>query len=273
MKGDVTNIQRFSVHDGPGIRSTVFLKGCPLSCIWCQNPEAMSRNPDIMHFQDQCIGCQKCVALCPHDCFKWQGKTEFRSNKCDRCGLCIEACPVCALRWTSYEINSYEVIAEVLKDKVFYDLSNGGVTLSGGEPLYQTMFCLDLAKKSKEQGLHVVLDTSGNIATESFMTVLPYIDLFLYDIKFIDNDLHKKYTGVSNQIILKNFHILCEADRNIKIRTPLIPGITDKDENLSKIKSFVKNCSSQIELEFIPFNNLTVEKYRMLGKICAVKKD
>lgn len=266
MNGLITNIQRFSIHDGPGIRTTVFLKGCPLSCIWCQNPEAIKSYPEILFFRSKCVGCKNCITVCPNRCFRWKDKTEFKSKDCDQCGLCLENCPSDALDWSSREISADDVLKEILKDKLYYDLSGGGITLSGGEPLNQAEFSQELVSKSKNAGLHVAVDTSGCVTTEVLMKIMPFIDLFLYDIKFIDDELYKKYTGESNVLILKNFRKLYDAGAKLLVRIPLIPKITDTQLNLSQIKNFIEGFSSKIEIIYIPFNELTFEKYQMIGK-------
>jgi pyruvate formate lyase activating enzyme len=269
--GLITKIQRFSIHDGPGIRTTVFFKGCPLSCVWCQNPETVTRNPEILFFQINCVKCKKCIEVCPNHCFSWEDKIKFRSDNCNQCGLCCDNCPVGALTWSSTLRSSDDILEEVMKDKIYYDLSGGGITLSGGEPLYQIDFCQDLVSKSKALGLHVAIDTSGCVATEALFRIMPFVDLFLYDIKFIDNDLHEKYTEKSNALILANFKKLCEAKKKVSVRIPLIPRITDRKRNLLQIRNFVKHHEKEMEINYIPFNKLMVEKYNMVGRECLIK--
>ncbi len=266
MYGLITKIQRFSVHDGPGIRTTVFFKGCPLSCTWCQNPENITSHPEILYFHTNCIECKTCIEVCPNHCFSWEERIKFKSDNCNQCGVCLEDCPVSALKWSSKKISSRKILEEVMRDKAFYDISGGGITLSGGEPLHQIEFCQDIVSRSKALGLHITLDTSGYVANEKLKKIIPFIDLFLYDIKFIDDDLHEKYTGKSNGIILENFQKLCEAKKCIVVRVPLIPRITDSEKNLLQIKNFVQNCKRQIEIDYIPFNSLMAQKYHLLGK-------
>ncbi len=273
MNGYVTKIQKFSVHDGPGIRTTVFLKGCPLACSWCQNPETIFERPDVMFNSVDCIGCKKCIEVCPKDCFSWKDSTVFRSDKCDQCGLCVENCPVGALQWSSREMSSKEVLVHVMQDKAFYDRSGGGMTLSGGEPLNQLDFSCDLASKAKAAGLHVVVDTSGHVPFAAFEKIRPFADLYLYDIKLFDASTHKKYTGRSNELILENFQKLCRSGAEIIVRVPLIPGVTDAQENIRSIKSFVEGCKKGIKIEQIPFNLLAEEKYRMIGKKYSGRSD
>ena len=266
MYGLITNIQRFSVHDGPGIRTTVFLSHCPLSCAWCHNPETIKGFPEVLHYSDNCIGCKKCIEVCSKNCFSWKDKIEFSSDSCDQCGVCIDNCPVSALKWTSNKYSSDTILDEVMRDKVYFDISGGGITLSGGEPLQQIEFCYDLVSKAKNLGLHVTVDTCGYVPTESLIRIMPLIDLFLYDIKAVNDNLHKKYTGKSNAVILSNFKLLCESARKIIVRVPLIPGKTNRKENLQQITSFVERYNKRIEINKIPFNALAAHKYGMLGR-------
>ena len=265
MVGLITQMQRFSIHDGPGIRTTVFFKGCPLSCRWCQNPENMLIYADVLFHPGKCIGCKTCIEICPNKCFSWKGKTVFKSKNCDQCALCVSHCPVNALCMTAKKVSSDEILQTVLKDKAYYDVSGGGITLSGGEPLRQIDFCYDLLKKAKIKKLHTTLDTSGYALAEDLGKVISLVDVFLYDIKIINAQLHKKYTGVSNELILENFQRLCHAAKKIIVRIPLIPGITDLKTNLSEIDDFVKQRSPAIEIEKIPYNRLMGGKYQMLG--------
>lgn len=266
MKGLITNIQRFSLHDGPGIRTTIFLKGCPLSCAWCQNPETISSFPDVMFVGTGCVGCKKCIEICPNSCFSWENEISFVSENCSHCGLCVDNCPVGVLKWSSYEISVEEVLKEVLKDKDFYDISNGGITISGGEPLQQFDFCYELASSAKSLGLHVTLDTSGYCSPDLLKRILDFVDLFLFDIKSLDDESHKKWTKKSHSIIISNFKMLASTRRDIIVRVPLIPGLTDKKENLSAIMKFVDSVSQETIIEFIPFNELAVQKHAMLGR-------
>lgn len=271
MKGLITHIQRFSVHDGPGIRTTVFFKGCPLSCLWCQNPEAMSDRPEVIFHSEQCIACKTCLSVCFRKCMSLKGKISFKNNNCDQCGVCIDHCPVHALRWSSEAMSIREVLDVVLKDQVYYDISGGGITLSGGEPLRQSEFCKELLKKSKKEKLHTTLDTSGYAPIKIFESIIPLVDLFLFDIKFINPQLHKKHTGLSNSPILANFRKLCQAGKKIIVRIPLIPDYTDSKKNLNEIEEFVRQQDNGIKIEKLPFNPLMEKKYRMLGRPYRLK--
>jgi len=269
MKGFITNIQRFSVHDGPGIRTTVFLKGCPLSCIWCQNPEAASIHPDVLHDVHRCVGCRNCIEVCPQECFTWAGgRLRFDAGSCNQCGLCVKGCPGSALEWSSKEVDSSAVLREVLRDIDYYELSGGGLTISGGEPLFQPDFCFALASEARAEGISVALDTSGYADMETVKRVMPVVDLFLYDIKFMDSILHRRFTGVPNRPILRNLQLLISGGGNVRVRTPLVPGVNDDTENLSQIRDYIENYARGAEIDLIPFNRLMPEKYEMLGKRC-----
>lgn len=266
----ITRIQRFSLHDGPGIRATVFFKGCPLACVWCQNPETMIAAPEVLFFHDRCVECKKCVELCPTSCFSYNEKINFKSDTCNQCGVCIDNCPVSALTWSAKGMTPDEILIEVMQDMLYYELSGGGITFSGGEPLYQPEFCLELASRSKTLGLHVTLDTSGYATSDTLDKIMPHVDLFLYDIKFIDNALHERYTGRSNDVILENFLKICAANQKIVVRVPLIPNVTDTEKNLSEIREFLRDNAANVEINYIPFNKLIKQKYSMLGRTCLV---
>jgi pyruvate formate lyase activating enzyme len=271
MNGFITKIQRFSLHDGPGIRTTVFLKGCPLTCVWCQNPETIAECPEVLFLNAHCIGCRKCVKSCPKKCFSWDNQIKFNSVNCNRCGLCIDNCPAEALNWSSHELSSDDIIREAIKDKLYYDLSGGGLTLSGGEPLAQIGFCYELAKKAKSLGLHITIDTSGYVPRAALEKIMPFVDLFLFDIKFVDRRLHQKYTGQPNDLILGNFQLLCKLKKLVIVRVPVITGITDRQDNLFRINDFIKQIDPAIKIDYIPFNALMLEKYKMLGKTVLAK--
>jgi pyruvate formate lyase activating enzyme len=271
MKGIITKIQRFSLHDGPGIRTTVFLKGCPLTCVWCQNPETITDYPEVLFLSNRCLNCQKCLKVCPNKCFSFDKQIKFQSINCNRCGLCISVCQVHALDWSSYEVSTENVLSEIVKDKLYYEISGGGVTFSGGEPLAQADFCYNLAKGAKSLGIHVAIDTSGYMAKTTLEEIAPFIDLFLFDIKFIDYTLHQSHTGRDNDVILNNFRLLCKLKKQIIVRVPMVSGITDTQENLLQIDNFVRQFDSSIKIVHIPFNLLMSGKYNMLGRAPSLK--
>jgi len=269
-KGIIFNIQRFSVHDGPGIRTTVFVKGCPLRCKWCQNPESWKLFPQLMFYPERCIGCLKCVDVCPNNAviFK-KGMVQQLWRKCQSCGKCISVCPAKARIWTGKEVTPKEVINTVLRDSPFYKNSGGGITLSGGEVLFQTQFTLEILKLSKNHGLHTVVDTSGYGPWEKLESLLPYVDLVLYDIKYIDEDKHRALTGVSNQLILANAKRVAKCVPMV-VRVPIIPGCTDNKSNIIDISKFVEALTNRPRIELLPYNRLGESKYPRLGYVYSL---
>ena len=249
VKGTVFNIQRFCVNDGPGIRTTVFLKGCPLSCVWCHNPESQRFEPEILFYKDKCTGCGrcKCVTAADRDFVCFNGAKEI-------CGKTVSA---------------NEVTAEVLKDKPFYENSGGGVTLSGGEPLAQYDFSLELLKKAKENGIHTAIETCGYAEKSKILEIAKYVDLFLFDCKETDQELHKEYTGVDNKIILENLKALSDAGSKIILRCPIIPGFNDRAEHFKGISEIAGKLSGIEHIEVEPFHPLGESKYSALGREVA----
>ena len=249
VKGTVFNIQRFCVNDGPGIRTTVFLKGCPLSCVWCHNPESQRFEPEILFYKDKCTGCGrcKCVTAADRDFVCFNGAKEI-------CGKTVSA---------------NEVTAEVLKDKPFYENSGGGVTLSGGEPLAQYDFSLELLKKAKENGIHTAIETCGYAEKSKILEIAKYVDLFLFDCKETDQELHKEYTGFDNKIILDNLKALSDAGSKIILRCPIIPGFNDRAEHFKGISEIAGKLSGIEHIEVEPFHPLGESKYSALGREVA----
>lgn len=265
MKGTIFNIQKFCVNDGPGIRTTVFLKGCPLKCIWCHNPESQGGNAELMYYNDKCVKCGKCVTACPNNCHSLEkGIHKFERSRCVKCFACTESgCE--ALKRVGQEIMTDEVIDEVLKDKIFYDNSDGGITLSGGEPLYQFEFSFEILKKAKENGLHTAIETCGFASAERIKKISKYTDLFLFDYKETNSELHKKFTGAENDIVLGNLSLINEMGREIILRCPIIPDCNDRKEHFDGIAAIANKyeCISHIELE--PYHSLGESKYLSLG--------
>ena len=252
MKGIIFDIQRNSFVDGPGIRTTVFFKGCNLRCKWCHNPESQSIQKQMMYYQDKCIGCGKCAEVCPH-----QLKT------CNFCGKCELYCPANARKICGKEYSVDDVFNEIVKDKMFYDNSDGGATFSGGECMLQTNFLCEILKKCKENGIHTAVDTAGNVPWESFEKILPYTDMFLYDIKAYSEDLHKQGTGISNQLILENL-LRLSGKCDIIVRIPVIGGFNDDKAELEKIAGFLKKIKC-IKKEPLPYHSMGEHKYDALG--------
>ncbi len=259
LKGSIFNIQRYSIHDGPGIRTTVFLKGCPLSCIWCHNPESQAFYPELMLYSKRCIGCGKCLEVCKH------GGLSDR-DKCTFCGSCAEVCYAKAREMAGKLVSVQEVMAQIEKDSIFYDESGGGITFSGGEPLSQPEFLLGLLSQCKKREYHTAVDTSGYGATETIKAISGMTDLFLYDLKHMDDEKHVKYTGVSNRIILENLKIISQLGKRIFIRIPLIPGINDDEGNLSSTAGVIRSTPGIEQVNILPYHNIAADKYNRLWK-------
>ena len=233
MKPLVINFQKCSIHDGPGIRSTVFFKGCPLECVWCHNPESQSYKKEVLYNRERCGACGKCKEICPHDAiFMKDGCVGLDKDKCELCSTCLDYCINNAREIVGDEYTVKELLKLIDKDRIFYEESGGGVTLSGGEVMVQDMdFICELAKGCKNKGIDVAIDTCGYAPTENYERILPYADRFLFDIKLVDEDKHKKFTGKSNDLILKNLKFLNDNGAFINIRIPLIGGVNVDDDN------------------------------------------
>ncbi len=262
-EGVIFNIQRFSIHDGPGIRTTVFLKGCPLRCAWCHNPESQDYGLSVMYFQERCAGCQACVAACPKQRIEFTTGGQLREG-CTGCGACITACPHGALELVGQRVSVPEVIAELLKDEAFYDQSGGGVTFSGGEPLAQPAFLSGLLQEARRYRWHTAVDTSGYAPWSVVEPLVPLVDLWLYDLKLWDDQAHRKLTGVSNQQILDNLRRLLAAGSKVEVRMPIIPGINDDHENLTRLQSFLRPLGIA-GLKLLAYHSYGQEKYARLA--------
>ena len=270
MTGTIYNIQRFSLHDGPGIRTTVFFKGCPLDCTWCHNPESKEQKPEISFHADKCIGCGYCVSVCPQKCHEIvDNKHGFDRTNCTRCGLCTQKCYAKALEMIGYQITAVEVIAQVVADIPFYEKSGGGLTLSGGEPMAQPEFALEIAQKAKVAGLHVCIETCGFCGTEDILKIAPYVDLFLFDYKIFDTKQHQKFTGVSNDLIFQNLNALDALGKKIILRCPMIPEINLNDGHIEGIIAVVKSFNHVIEIDLEPYHPLGISKSEQIGKTPA----
>ncbi|MBQ9098763.1 MAG: glycyl-radical enzyme activating protein [Clostridia bacterium] len=255
MKATIFDIERNSYVDGPGIRTTVFFKGCNLRCVWCHNPESQSPKPQMMFYKNKCTGCGKCKERCPNNL-----------EKCGLCGKCTLYCPHDAREICGKEYTVDEVIREILKDKAFYDNSDGGVTFSGGECMLQIDFLEEILKECKKNGIHTAVDTAGYVQFEYFERILRFTDLFLYDIKCFDSEKHKQYTGVGNESILENLKRLLTTKKSVWIRIPIIPMVNDTEEELQKIKSFLEACQSPKKIELLPYHAMGEHKYEAIGK-------
>lgn len=267
IKATVFDIQRFSVHDGPGIRTTVFLKGCPLNCLWCHNPESKAKYPEVMLYENLCIGCGECVSTC-EDKLHTFGDEGHKINRedCKRCLKCASACVAGALTVSGKEISVSDVLAEVMRDRSFYDNSGGGVTVSGGEPLMHTEFCVELLSAAKAQGINTAIETSGFGKWENIERLSACVDFFLWDYKETNPERHREYTGVDNSLILENLAKLDSLGANIVLRCPIIPGLNDREEHFRGIADVANKHNSIIRVELEPYHSLGKGKATAIGK-------
>jgi pyruvate formate lyase activating enzyme len=263
--GLVFNIQRFSVQDGPGIRTTVFLKGCPLDCWWCHNPESQSSRPQVLIAANRCIRCGQCLQVCPNPSTETLSGPVV-SDACSRCGACVDVCPTGARQMIGRQLNVAQVLTEVQKDRVFHEDSGGGVTISGGEPLVQAEFVQQILGACREHGIHSALDTCGYGPQDRLLAVAGLADLVLYDVKFIDDQKHVRYTGVSNQRILENLRALARTKRVVWLRLPVIPGINDTDSDVDQLIRFAGDVGHFQKVSLLPYHNTAAEKFRRLGR-------
>jgi glycyl-radical enzyme activating protein len=262
----VYDIQRASLHDGPGIRTTIFLKGCPLDCLWCHNPEAIATKRQLLFHYDKCKQCADCERVCDEDVHHLnKGIHTIDYDKCTLCGKCVEACNSNALKITGKEMGIEEVMPEIMADHDFYTNSGGGMTLSGGEPLFHFPFSMELLKQSQEAGVHTCVETSGFVSTRQFKQVLPYVDLLLYDYKVTGSDNHKKYTGVANKRILANLDLAYHLGVPIILRCPIVPGINDTEQHFTAICSLDKRYPNLKGIEILPYHTMGNSKRTSIG--------
>jgi pyruvate formate lyase activating enzyme len=268
VKGRIFNIQRFSTEDGPGIRTTVFLKGCPLVCPWCANPESQLPLPEVAHSDTLCDHCGRCVEVCDRRAVALNpaGGIQINRQLCDNCAKCVAVCGPRALRVLGQEYTVDEVFREIKKDEAYYRNSGGGVTCSGGEPLTQARFVATLFRRCHEAGLHTTLDTCGSAPRRALQRVLEYTDLVLFDLKLMDRAAHVAIAGQSNRQILHNFRYVVEKGVRLIARVPLIPGVTDSDENISAIAGFVRTFDAGIPVNVLPYHRYGMNKYQMLDR-------
>lgn len=265
--GHIFDIQRFSIHDGPGIRTTVFLKGCPLRCLWCGNPESISHKPLLSYLADKCIACGECFKVCePHALSAdAAGKAVLDRSRCTTCGKCAPACDAKALEMVGHEAPVAEVMAVVLRDRDYYKTSDGGVTFSGGEPLAQPEYLEALLCAAKAEGLHCTVETSGYAPWSAIAPIVSLVDYWLYDFKEINPELHVKYTGVRNPLILENLQKLHDQGANILVRTPMIPEFNARKEHLDGLVALSKRLPKLLGVELLPYYDLWRGKLKRFG--------
>lgn len=265
----VFNMQRFSTHDGPGIRTTVFFKGCPLRCAWCHNPESQSFAPQLMVDEDRCVSCGMCLAACPQGAISRDAVGRVRTDRtlCASCGVCVDYCPEDARELAgAFAPTASELVDRLLADRMFFERSGGGVTLSGGECLDQDIDYLDeLCCMLHEEGVHIAIDTCGFAPREHIERLLPYANLWLYDLKTLDDTVHRRYTGVSNELILDNLAFLAQSGANIEIRVPVVHPVNDGEEAMRALAAYVTEQVGTPRVSLLPYHTTGTGKYRRLG--------
>jgi len=272
-EGIVFNIQRYSIDDGPGIRTTVFLKGCPLRCLWCSNPESQKFKPEVMHRDSLCNECGECTKACARQAISFNGRgVHINRRSCNDCGKCVEVCAPEALRLMGNRVTVDEVLREVERDAQYYRNSGGGVTVSGGEPLSQYEFTGELFKRCREAGIHTCIDTCGYAEAEPLQKVMPCTSLVLFDLKHIEPDAHQELTKRSNEVIIRNLEIVAGMGIPTVIRVPLIPGLNDSDEALTAIARTVLGISSLNEVNLMPYHRFGMGKYKSLDRRYALSR-
>jgi len=259
--GIIFDIKRYAIHDGPGIRTTVFFKGCPLRCAWCHNPESWRREPELALRGNVCLRCGLCTQRCPEDAISIAGGCPTTAvDDCVFCGECVDECPAASREIIGQVVTAEEVMKQVERDRVFHDQSGGGVTFSGGEPLSQPAFLLNLLRRGRELEIHTAVDTSLYCSDDLIDRILPLTDLFLIDLKHMDDEVHSRLTGVSNQQILKNVHRVCSGGGSVLFRLPVVPGINDQEENVVATARFVASLPAPGPIELLPYNRLVHSK-------------
>jgi len=265
--GSVINIQRFSTHDGPGVRTTVFLKGCTNVCAWCHNPESMHMQPELQLYPERCIGCGRCIEVCPEHAHQLvEGEKQFDRERCRVCGTCVEECFAGGLVIAGKRMSVDEVMDEILQDETYYRHSEGGVTFSGGEPVVQREFLLELLRRCKEAGIQTAIETAGNYAWEWLEEMLPHTDLIMHDLKILAPELHEEFVGNDGKRIRENFTRLAETGKPLIVRTPVIGGVNDTAEEIEGIARLIGGIESLLYYELLPYHPLGESKRESLGQ-------
>lgn len=271
MKGLISDIQKFSLHDGPGIRTTVFVKGCNMKCIWCHNPEGISTEPQLIEYSNKCINCGKCAEVCEYNAMSFENgiRIYYRDN-CVCCGKCADVCPSGALAMVGTWREVDDVFEELASDIPYYGKSGGGVTISGGEPLMQVDFCAELLRKCWESGIDTAIETNLSMPFDRIERLLPWLNRIFFDIKTMDDEIHRELTGVTNKTVLENSLKLSKTGITTIVRTPLIPGITDSVENIKAISKWVSELKNVEHLELLNYNLFAMSKYEPVGLIYQI---
>jgi pyruvate formate lyase activating enzyme len=263
----IFDIKRYAIHDGPGIRTTVFFKGCPLACPWCHNPEGVSSSPQLMWWPRRCLACGDCSEACSEEAISFaEGDLEVDRARCTKCGECAAVCCSHALQVIGRTMTPGQVMEVLEKDRVFYEESGGGVTFSGGEPLMQQEFLHDILRTCRQHGIHTVVDTSGYTEPDTLLRVSDDVDMFLYDLKIMNDDAHKKYTGVSNEPILENLRLLSEHGSEAVVRLSLIPNVNDDVGNIGELGAFVASLKNVGAVHILPYHRAGISKAKRLGE-------
>lgn len=266
IKGRITTIQRMSIHDGPGIRTTIFMKGCNMRCKWCHNPETWRNGSQLEFVKDNCIKCWQCIDVCPQDALSNENNLlNIDRDKCNGCGVCQPACYSNALVIVGEEISVSDAMGKILQDKTYYKVSDGGVTISGGEPLLQSAFVKALVEACRKEGIHTCVESNFAVNWKTIEEVLPFVDLWRVDLKMTDDQAHKEWTGIPNKQILQNLDRLSKYKIPVIISTPVIPGVNDNEKEIKNICGYIKKWKNVEEFNLLPFHSLGFSKFESLG--------